>query len=130
MKNSLKARKIFPLNRFALFHLLALRAQRTYKTKEALVKGDLIKLLKERNVDVQGIAREHERVFNGKDYEVDIIAINGDEVVVVEVKTTLKLSDVKHFTSKLKIFKQVFREYADKDIYQGRPRGGAEAKIF
>ena len=87
------------------------------KLMEALVKGDLIKLLNERNVDIQGIAREHERKYNGKEYEFDIIAINGDAVVVVEVKTTLRLEDIEHFIRKLEVFKQVFPEYESKDIY-------------
>ena len=87
------------------------------KLMEALVKGDLIKLLNERNVDIQGIAREHERKYNGKEYEFDIIAINGDAVVVVEVKTTLRLEDIGHFIRKLEVFKQVFPEYESKNIY-------------
>ena len=86
------------------------------KLMEALVKGDLIKLLKERNIHVTGIAKEHERLFSGKQYEFDIIAINGDEIVVVEVKTTLKKKDVDHFTNKLKDFKNIFHEYTDKKV--------------
>ena len=87
------------------------------KLMEALVKGDLIKLLKERNIDVTGIAKEHERKFDGETYEFDIIATNGDEVVVVEVKTTLGKKDVDHFIIKLKDFKKIFREYADKKVF-------------
>ena len=87
------------------------------KLMEALVKGDLIKLLKERNIDVTGIAKEHERRLDGETYEFDIIATNGDEVVVVEVKTTLGKKDVDHFIIKLKDFKKIFREYADKKIF-------------
>ena len=87
------------------------------KLMEALVKGDLIKLLKERNIDVTGIAKEHERRLDGETYEFDIIATNGDEVVVVEVKTTLGKKDVDHFIIKLKDFKKIFREYADKKVF-------------
>ena len=87
------------------------------KLMEALVKGDLIKLLNERKIEVQGIAREHSRVQNGKEFEFDIIAINGDTVVVVEVKTTLRLQDVENFIKKLKVFKNIFEEYKNKKIY-------------
>ena len=86
------------------------------KLVEALARGDLIRVLNERGIEVEGIAKEHERKFNGKDYEFDIIAVNGDTVVVVEVKTTLKVRDIDHFISKLKMFKQVFREYRDRKI--------------
>ncbi len=87
------------------------------KLMEALVKGDLIKLLNSRGIKVEGIAKEHERQWNGKPYEYDIIAINGNEVVVVEVKTTLKLKHLKNFTEKLEVFKKVCHEYKDKIIY-------------
>ena len=87
------------------------------KLMEALVKGDLIKLLNERKIEVQGIAREHSRIQNGKEFEFDIIAINGDTVVVVEVKTTLRLQDVENFVKKLKVFKSIFEEYKNKKIY-------------
>ena len=56
-----------------------------------LVEGDLVSLLKERKIDVIGVAKEHKRTIDGKDYEIDIIAINGQEIVAVtEVKTTLR----------------------------------------
>ena len=87
------------------------------KLMEALVKGDLIKLLNERKIEVQGIAREHSRIQNGKEFEFDIIAINGNTVVVVEVKTTLRPQDVENFVKKLKVFKSIFEEYKNKKIY-------------
>ena len=87
------------------------------KLMEALVRGDLVRLLNERDIEVNGLAKETTRKFEGKEYEFDIIAINGDAIVVVEVKTTLELKDVEHFMKKLEIFKQVFLEYRDKDIY-------------
>ena len=40
----------------------------------------------------------------GRHYEFDILAVNGEEVVVVEVKTTLRPEDVTHFLSKLERF--------------------------
>ena len=72
--------------------------------------------MKERDISVTGIAKEHKRKYSGKEYEFDIIAVNGDEVVVVEVKTTLKKKDVDHFTGKLKDFKKIFHEYTDKKV--------------
>ncbi len=87
------------------------------KLMEALVKGDLIKLLKEKNIDVIGVATEHKRKIDGKDYEIDLIAINGTEIVVVEVKTTLEKEEVDDFLKKLKVFKDVFKEYAKRKIY-------------
>lgn len=87
------------------------------KLMEALVRGDLVPLLNARGIEVNGIAREHERLWRGKQYEYDLIAINGEEVVVVEVKTTLKLKDVERFVRKLEVFKKVCHEYRDKRVY-------------
>ncbi len=87
------------------------------KLMEALVKGDLITLLNEKNIKVTEISKEHSKTINNEHYEVDIIATNGEEIVVVEVKTTLRLKDVDHFVNKLKIFKKIFPLYTDKKIY-------------
>ncbi len=50
-------------------------------------------------------------------YEFDILAVNGDEVIVVEVKTTLRIDDTKYFLKKLAIFKEIFPEYSSKQVY-------------
>ena len=47
----------------------------------------------------------------GRHYEFDILAVNGEEVVVVEVKTTLRPEDVTHFLSKLERFTGWVRSY-------------------
>lgn len=87
------------------------------KLMESLVKGDLIKLLNEKGIEVGGLSQEHSRPFNGVEYEFDIIAVNGAEIVVVEVKTTLRPNDVDHFIKKLKDFRKVFPEYQRNVIY-------------
>ncbi len=84
---------------------------------ESLVKGDLIRLLRERGIEVNDIAKEREKIFKGQHYEYDIIATNGDEMVVVEVKTTLRLKDVKGFVKKMQTFKEVFPQYKNKKVY-------------
>ncbi len=87
------------------------------KLMEALVKGDLVKLLQERNIEVQSISQESSGVWNDEPFEFDIIVVNGSEVVVTEVKTTLWLKDLTHFINKLKNFKQMLPLYKDKIIY-------------
>jgi len=89
------------------------------KLMESLVRGDLIKLLKERNIKVDYILHSEERqgTFEERQWEVDIIAVNGKETVVVEVKTTLKTKDVDHFIKKLKLFTKLRPKYKDSKIY-------------
>ena len=80
---------------------------------ESLVEGDLVRLLKKRNIQVDHTLTNIE----GRDYEFDIIAVNGNEVVVVEVKTTLKVKDVDDFQTKLNRFTGLCSEYKGKKIY-------------
>jgi len=87
------------------------------KFVESLVEGSLIKLLKKKNIIVYSTYQRRKVSYNGRQYEFDIIAENGNEVVAVEVKTTLKPDDVKEFIQELKDFKKALPKYADNTIY-------------
>ena len=89
------------------------------KLIESLVKGDIVNLLQKRGIEVTELTPYREKTWKGQKYEFDIIAINGEEVVVVEVKTTLRLKDLREFTDKLKKFKKIFEIYKDKKVYGG-----------
>ena len=86
------------------------------KLMEALVEGDLIALLKER-----GIAVEHTltnvRHRGERSWEFDIIAVNGAEVVAVEVKTTLKVRQVDHFVGRMQEFTDLMPRYRGSTVY-------------
>lgn len=87
------------------------------KFVESLVEGDLVRLLNEKQIPV---SRTYQRISGRKEevnYEFDIIAANGDEIVVVEVKTTMKSDAIKHFLSKLEQIKVWIPEFKDKAIY-------------
>ena len=88
------------------------------KLMETLVEGDLIKLLKEKEITVEQTAQNLKGTCEGRDWEIDILAINGDEVVVVEVKTTLTVSYVDNFIKNiLKRFTLLSPLYKGKTIY-------------
>jgi len=61
--------------------------------------------------------RREGRDHDGRTWEIDILAANGTEVVVVEVKTTLKVRDVDHFLQTLRHFHRLMPEYGDKLAY-------------
>lgn len=85
---------------------------------ESLVEGDLVRLLRERDVEVERtVLPRTNRRSKGESYQVDIVAVNGREVVVVEVKTTLRPEHVGHFGSKLERFKDWWPEYGDRRVY-------------
>ncbi len=74
------------------------------KLVEALVEGDLIELLSRRGIEVDHTVCGLKSRNGAPRWEIDIIAAGGDEVVVVEVKTTLKASQVDRFIETLKVF--------------------------
>ena len=88
------------------------------KLMESLVEGDLVRLLIDRGITVTDTATRIKGVRpDGGNYEFDIIAHNGEEIVVVEVKTTLKPNDVKKFIAKLNQLKEWMPRYAHNRIY-------------
>ncbi len=80
---------------------------------ENLVKGNLAKRLKERGFEVDRVMTRIKRA----DTEFDIVAINGRDVVVVEVRASLDPSDVKEFEQNIKKFKTYWPEFKGKTIY-------------
>jgi hypothetical protein len=86
------------------------------KLIESLVEGDLTKMLNERGIQVQRTLQNVDGKYGDIDYEFDIIAVNGNEIVIVEVKTTLRTDDVIHFLSKLEHAKTWMTEYKNHTI--------------
>jgi hypothetical protein len=87
------------------------------KLMESLVEGDLLRLLKERGIPVKNTAERNKGNYEGISYEFDIIAENGQDVVFVEVKTTLKPDDVREFIEKLKRVKTWLPKYTPYKVY-------------
>ena len=97
--------------------LSALFTSQWGKLVESLVKGDLIKLLNERGIEVRNTMERVEGNVDGENFEYDIIAENGKEVVIVEVKTTLRVADINNFHRKIWKAKQYLPRYKDNVIY-------------
>jgi Holliday junction resolvase len=88
------------------------------KLMESLVEGDLVHLLVQRGIAIADTTtRLKGKRPDGGNYEFDIIAHNGEVVVVVEVKTTLRPDDVKNFLDKLDHLKDWIPRYAQNRIY-------------
>jgi len=88
---------------------------------ESLVEGDLVAMLQDRGIPVQKTRSRRlgriNRLNDGKNYEYDILAINGEQVVVVEVKTTLHPEGVRDFLEDLAEFTTCFPDYKGKAIH-------------
>ena len=84
---------------------------------ESLVEGDIIRIFNERGIKVQDTSTRRKGSYEGENYEYDIIAHNGKETVIIEVKTTLKVKDVKAFIQKLRKTRTYLRMDEDDVIY-------------
>ena len=97
---------------------------------ESLVEGDLVNLLKARGIAIADTSsRIKGRHPGGGNYEFDIIAHNGEEIVVVEVKTTLRPKDVTRFLGKLDQLKTWMPRYAQNRIYGAMAWLTADASV-
>ncbi len=86
------------------------------KLMESLVEGDLVPLLNGRGIAVESTQERRKGRRNGEHFEFDILAVNRRDVVVVEVKTTLRSEDVTEFLTKLSAFTDWLREYRGKRV--------------
>ena len=89
---------------------------------ENLVKEDLLNLMQEKGIAVHELHPNVEAMSRGEKKrtclaEFDLLAVNGDELVVVETKTTLFTKDVVAFVEKLKKFKSYFPLYKNHRVY-------------
>ncbi len=91
------------------------------KLIESLVEGDLVRLLKRRGITVDKtlVRREYIEVPGKPLAEFDLIACNGNETVVIEVKTTLRVEDVDHFLKSMKLFRTAMPRFQNDIIYGG-----------
>lgn len=86
------------------------------KLIEALVEGDLVRVLNERGIAVAETATRRKGRRGGHNYEFDIIAHDSTQIVVVEVKTTLRVKHVEHFLEKMSHAKEWMAEYKNYEV--------------
>ncbi len=99
---------------------------------ESLVDGDLVPLLNRRGIPVEHTVTNAKKRGRDDNYEYDIIAVNGEEIVVVEVKTTLRVQDVKDFLESLGKVATRMPHYKHKTIYGAMAwlRVDSEADVY
>lgn len=87
------------------------------KLMESLVEGGVLSLFQQRGIHVREIYRRAESRLDGRNMEIDLLLVNDSDVIVIEVKTTLKADHVRDFLEKMKDFPLFFRRYAKLNIY-------------
>lgn len=102
------------------------------KLIESLVEGDLVSVLNARGIPVNETTQRLTKIYQGKEIEIDIVAMNGDEVVFVEVKSNLKVEHVDYFLEKLENIKSIFPKFANNTVYGAVAylRFESEAKLY
>jgi hypothetical protein len=87
------------------------------KLVEALVQPGVLRLFREWGIGVHYVNRRVKSEYEGNNLEVDLILENDADVIVVEVKTILKVQDVNDFLVDLDDFLRFFPKYAGRRIY-------------
>ena len=84
---------------------------------EAITTAGLVIALNHFGIKVKRTMTNYVMEYNDTVKEFDIIATNGKEIVVVEVKTSLRTKHVKEFLKTMKDFKLYFPAYKYHTVY-------------
>ncbi len=74
------------------------------------------KMFREKGIVLKNIFKGAESYEDDAKMEIDILAVNGDYVVAIEVKSTLGIDDVNDHLTRLSKFKQAFPTYANRTV--------------
>ena len=86
------------------------------KFVEGMVAPACKTLFADRNIPVHKVLQRIQAEYEGRHMEIDILVVNAGYVVLVEVKSTLKVDDVRDHLGRLGQFREFFPEYADRQI--------------
>lgn len=86
------------------------------KLIESLSYNEIVKMFNKIGITILRTSNRIKGKYEGTNYEFDIIAHNGDEIVVIEIKTTLKVEDVKKHIKHLNKIKTWMSEYKNHKI--------------
>jgi len=87
------------------------------KLIESLAGSGILEQLQSRGIAVTRLFRRSISRQNGREMELDFLLTNDSEVVLGEVKTTMKADDVKNFVNKLGEFLYFYPHYKGFKIY-------------
>jgi hypothetical protein len=86
------------------------------KFVEGMVAPACKTLFADRHIPVHKVLQRVQAEYEGRHMEIDILVVNAGCVVLVEVKSTLKVDDVRDHLERLGQFREFFPEYADRQI--------------
>ena len=74
-------------------------------------------LFLKRGIPVHQVSQRTKKRLNGQTLEIDILVTNENHILVVEVKSSLGVNDVKQLVEDLNQFRHFFPEYSQKQLY-------------
>lgn len=74
-------------------------------------------LFVKRGIPVHQVSQRVKKRYNGETMEIDVLVLNQNHALIVEVKSSLGVQDVKDFVVDLGRFREFFPEYANRQIY-------------
>ena len=84
---------------------------------ESLVEPGCVEQFRKIGIDISRTMQRIERADpDGRQMEIDVLLVNGKEIVAVEVKAKLKVANVEKHEENLGRFREVFHEYQDKEV--------------
>jgi hypothetical protein len=86
---------------------------------EALVEPAALNLFRERGLDVHTIAPRIKHKRNGHTLELDLVLENEGEVVILEVKSALRVQDIQDFLADLNQLLDFVPRYRSYKVYAG-----------
>lgn len=86
------------------------------KFVEGLVAPGAVRLFKEWGIDVERTYQRVKARRDGREIEIDVMLMDEEYVVLIEVKTTLTVEDVREHIERIQSFREFFPEYADRKI--------------
>jgi hypothetical protein len=84
---------------------------------EEMVEPAVVRLFQERGINVTQTMSRLKSQRPGAAMEIDIVAVNGSELVAVECKSRLSKDDVNDFLIRLQRFKVAFPQFREFQVY-------------
>ena len=70
-----------------------------------------------RGIPVHQVSQRVKKRLDGKTLEIDVLVTNENHVLIVEVKSSLGVNDIKEMIEDLREFRTFFPEYSQKQLY-------------
>jgi hypothetical protein len=80
---------------------------------QEMVKPAVVRLFRERGIEVHQVMRNIEAFDEENAIEIDLLVINRQQAIAVECKSRLSIEDINDHLNRLNLFKRMFSHYQD-----------------